>query len=195
MANYTFTNTYHFRTAKDGVKRPSVSVQLNVPEIANLHGSGLLKHLIERTVADYCKAQFIDDGLAIGAHDWLTIEAAWQAAQEASGGFTSCPYSDDDFKAAQAIFSAYLDKVAPKFAPLASKVITNRAAKRQVESCLAKVGVSADTMSKLMARIVETGEMNREVDANVLGALVYCGDRIQAHIDALATATIDADEM
>lgn len=192
----TITNTYHFRTAKDGVKRPSVTAQLNVPEIADIAPtSGLLTNLIERTVADYCKVTYIDKGLAVGAHDWLSIESAWQAAQEASGGFTSCPYSDEDFKAAQAIFSAYLDKVAPKFAPFASKVITNRAAKRQVESCLSKVGVSADTMAKLLARIVETCEAAQGADDNAIGALVYCAERVQAHIDALATATIDADEM
>ena len=192
----TITNTYHFRTAKDGVKRPSVSAQLSVPDLTDIApNSALLAALIERTVADYCKVQFIDKGLAISAHDWLTIEATWQAAQEASGGFTSCPYTDEDFKAAQALFSAYLDKVAPKFAPLASKVIANRAAKRQVESCLSKVGVSADTMTKLLARIVETCEIGKDADDNVLGALVYCAERVQAHIDALATATIDADEM
>lgn len=192
----TINNTYHFRTAKDGIKRPSVTTQLNVPDTSDIApNSGLLATLIERTVADYCKVQFIDKGLAVGAHDWLTIEAAWQAAQEASGGFTSCPYSDEDFKAAQAIFSAHLDKVAPKFAPLASKVIANRAAKRQVESCLSKVGVSSDTMTKLMARIVETCEAAQGADDNAVGALVYCAERVQAHIDALATATIDADEM
>ena len=191
-ATYTVNGKGH---TLPSAKRNSVEASFNVPAIADIAASRMLAAIVERTVQDYVKSNYVDKFEPVGAHDWNTIEAAWIAAQEATGGFSACPCSDDDFKEAQAVFSDYLDKVAPKFSPLASKVIANRCAKRQVESCLSNFGVSELTLNNLLNRIVQAIENTPNASEGVIEALAYCAERVQAHIKALASVSVDSSDM
>lgn len=192
-ATYTVNGKGH---TLPSAKRNSVEASFSVPAVADIADSKMLAAIVERTVQDFVKANYVDKFEPVGLHDWATIEAAWVAAQEASGGFSSCPCSDEDFSEAQAVFSAYLDKVAPKFAPRASKVIANRCAKRQVESTLSAYGVSEVTLNNLLNRIVEcVEEAASEASEGCIEALAYCATRVEFHLKALATVDADTSEM
>jgi hypothetical protein len=191
-ATYTVNGVGH---TLPSAKRNSVEASFTVPDVAEIATSTMLAAIVERTVQDFVKREYIDAFAPVGAHDWATIEAAWLAAQEATGGFSACPCTDEDFKEAQAVFSDYLDKVAPKFSPLASKVIANRCAKRQVESCLANFGVSEITLNNLLNRIVQAIENTPNASEGVVEALAYCAERVQAHIKALATVSVNTSDM
>ena len=179
----------------DAACRKAVEATLTIPELADIpQDSKLLASIIEKYVLSYVKQNYVDKYLAVGAHDWATLEQAFAAAQEATGGFSACPYSDEQFATAQAIFTAYLDKVAPKLGAACVKLVANRAAKRQVQSALAKFGYSEKTLGKLLERFIECIATRDEasVEAKVL---TYCAERIGALIEAERTATVSDDDM
>lgn len=181
--------------ALDAACRKAVEAQLSIPELADIPGnSKLLAAIIEKHVLAYVKQNYVDKYLPVGAHDWATLEAAFAAAQEATSGFSACPFNDDQFATAQAIFTAYLDKVAPKLGAACVKLVANRAAKRQVQSALAKFGYSEKTLSKLLERFIECIATIAE-DSTEAKVLTYCAERIGALIEAERTTTVSDDDM
>ena len=181
--------------ALDAACRKSVEASLSIPELADIpQDSKLLAAIIEKYVLAYVKQNYVDKYAPVGAHDWTTLEAAFIAAQEATGGFSACPYSDEQFATAQAIFTAYLDKVAPKLGAACVKLVANRAAKRQVQSALAKFGYSEKTLTKLLERFIEATATLAE-DSTEAKVLTYCAERISALIEAERTATVDDSDM
>lgn len=187
-------NTKRIHTL-DAACRKAVEAQLSIPELADIpQDSKLLAAIIEKYVLAYVKQNYVDKYLTVGAHDWATLEAAYAIAQEATGGFSACPYSDEQFATAQAIFTAYLDKVAPKLGAACVKLVANRAAKRQVQSALAKFGYSEKTLAKLLERFIECTATLTE-DSTEAKVLTYCAERIATLIEAERTATIDDSDM
>ena len=175
--------------------RKPVEATISVPDLADIPAdSKLLQAIIEERVRAYVKAQYVDKYAPIGAHDWATLEAAYLASQEASGGFSACPYTDEQFTTAQAVFTAYLDKVAPKLGAACVKLIANRAAKRQVQSALSKFGYSEKTLNKLLERIIECASTLNESDTSA-SVLAYCAERVNALIEAEKTASVNDDDM
>lgn len=191
-ATYTVSGVAH---TVPSACRKAVEVQVNVPEPSEIVASPLLAAIVEERVKAFVKANYVDKFLPVGAHDWNTIEAAWQAAQEASGGgFSACPYTDEEFAAAQAVLDAYLVNTAPKLAAKATKLVTGKATKRAVESVLnASFGYSVATLTKLNERLVEactTTDSERNID--VLG---YCAERIEKLISDLQAQAVSDDDM
>jgi hypothetical protein len=196
------TYTVGGKVGKGGVEhklasacRKAIEATITVPEPSEIIASPLLAAIIEERVKAYVKAQFVDKFLPVGAHDWATIEAAWVAAQEATGGggFSACPYDDADFVAAQAVLDAYLGKTAPKLGAKATKLITGKATKRSVEAVLnASFGYSVATLTKLNERIVEAcTATDNERTIEVLG---WCAERIEKLIaDLESQAVTDSD--
>lgn len=187
-------NTKRIHTL-DAACRKAVEAQLSIPELADIpQDSKLLAAIIEKYVLAYVKQNYVDKYLPVGAHDWATLEQAFATAQEATGGFSACPYTDEQFATAQAIFTAYLDKVAPKLGAACVKLVANRAAKRQVQSALAKFGYSEKTLAKLLERFIECTATLTEgsTEAKVL---TYCAERIATLIEAERTATVDDSDM
>lgn len=179
----------------DAACRKAVEATISVPDLADIPvDSKLLQAIIEERVRAYVKAQYVDKYAPIGAHDWATLEQAYLASQEASGGFSACPYTDEQFTTAQAVFTAYLDKVAPKLGAACVKLVANRAAKRQVQSALAKFGYSEKTLTKLLERFIEAIATLAE-DSTESKVLTYCAERIGALIEAERTATVDDSDM
>lgn len=194
-ATADFTDNTKRVHSLDAACRKAVEAQLNIPELADIPSdSKLLAAIIEKHVLAYVKQNYVDKYLPVGAHDWATLESAFIAAQEATGGFSACPYTDEQFNAAQAIFTAYLDKVAPKLGAACIKLVTNRAAKRQVQSALAKFGYSEKTLSKLLERFIEAIATLAE-DSTEAKVLTYCAERIGALIEAERTAIVDDSDM
>ena len=176
----------------DSACRKAVEGTLEVPEPSDIPAnSALLAHLIEQHVRTYVKLNYIDKYQDIGAHDWDTLEAAHAAAIANTGGFTACQFSDEQLTAAQASFTAYLNKVAPKLAAATSKLITGKATKRACQSALAAFGYSEATLSKLLQRIIEAAA-NDEANA---GALAYCAERVEALIKAEQDNALSDDDM
>ena len=179
----------------DAACRKAVEASLTIPDLADIpQDSKLLASIIEKYVLAYVKQNYVDKYLPVGLHDWATLEQAFATAQEATGGFSACPYSDEQFATAQAIFTAYLDKVAPKLGAACVKLVANRAAKRQVQSALAKFGYSEKTLAKLLERFIEC---TATLDEASTGAkvLTYCAERIATLIEAERTATVDDSDM
>lgn len=179
----------------DAACRKAVEATLTIPELADIpQDSKLLASIIEKYVLAYVKQNYVDKYMSVGSHDWATLESAFITAQEATGGFSACPYSDEQFATAQAIFTAYLDKVAPKLGAACVKLVANRAAKRQVQSALARFGYSEKTLAKLLERFIECIATRAEdsVEAKVL---TYCAERIATLIEAERTAIIDDSDM
>ena len=194
-ATADFTDNNKRVHSLDAACRKAVEAQLSIPELADIPSdSKLLAAIIEKHVLAYVKQNYVDKYAPIGAHDWATIEASWLAAQEATGGFSACPYTDEQFATAQAIFTSYLDKVAPKLGAACVKLITNRAAKRQVQSALSKFGYNEKTLNKLLERFIECIATLTEgsTEAKVL---TYCAERIGALIEAERTATVADSDM
>ena len=172
--------------------RKAVEGVLNVPEPADIPAnSALLAHLIEQHVRTYVKLNYVDKYEPIGAHDWDTLEAAHAAAIANTGGFAACPFTDEQLTTAQASFTGYLNKVAPKLAAATSKLITGKATKRACQSALAAFGYSEATLSKLLQRIIEAAA-NDEANA---GALAYCAERVEALIKAEQDNALSDDDM
>lgn len=195
LAQADFQDANKASHSLDAACRKPVEATISVPDLADIaHDSKLLAAIIEEKVRAYVKATYVDKYAPIGAHDWNTIEQAYLAAQEASGGFTACPYSDEQFTTAQAVFTAYLDKVAPKLGAACVKLISNRAAKRQVQSALSKFGYSEKTLGKLLERIIECASTLNEADTSA-GVLAYCAERVNALIEAEKTASVNDDDM
>lgn len=179
----------------DASCRKAVESQLSIPDLADIpQDSKLLASIIEKYVLAYVKQNYVDKYLAVGAHDWATLEQAFAIAQEATGGFSACPYTDEQFATAQAIFTAYLDKVAPKLGAACVKLVANRAAKRQVQSALAKFGYSEKTLAKLLERFIECTATLTE-DSTEAKVLTYCAERIATLIESERTATVSDDDM
>lgn len=179
----------------DAACRKAVEATLTIPELADIPSdSKLLAAIIEKHVLAYVKQNYVDKYLTVGAHDWNTLEQAFATAQEATGGFSACPYSDEQFATAQAIFTSYLDKVAPKLGAACVKLVANRAAKRQVQSALAKFGYSEKTLAKLLERFIECTATLTE-DSTEAKVLTYCAERIATLIEAERTATVDDSDM
>lgn len=179
----------------DAACRKAVEANLRIPELADIpQDSKLLAAIIEKYVLSYVKQNYVDKYQPVGAHDWATLEQAFAIAQEATGGFSACPFSDEQFATAQAIFTAYLDKVAPKLGAACVKLVANRAAKRQVQSALAKFGYSEKTLTKLLERFIEATATLTE-DSTEAKVLTYCAERISALIEAERTATVDDSDM
>ena len=194
-ATADFTDNTKRVHSLDAACRKAVEAQLSIPELADIPSdSKLLAAIIEKYVLSYVKQNYVDKYLTVGAHDWATIETAFAIAQEATGGFSACPYSEEQFATAQAIFTAYLDKVAPKLGAACVKLIANRAAKRQVQSALAKFGYSEKTLTKLLERIIEVTATLDEASTEAK-VLTYCAERIGALIEAEQTATVSDDDM
>lgn len=176
----------------DSACRKAVEGTLNVPEVSEIPAdSALLAHLIEQHVRTYVKLNYIDKYQDIGAHDWDTLEAAHAAAIANTGGFAACPFTDEQLTAAQASFTAYLNKVAPKLAAATSKLVTGKATKRACQSALAAFGYSEATLSKLLQRVIEAAA-NDEANA---GALAYCAERIEQLIKAEQDNALSDDDM
>lgn len=187
-------NTKRIHTL-DAACRKAVEAQLSIPELADIpQDSKLLAAIVEKYVLSYVKQNYVDKYLPVAAHDWATLEAAFITAQEATGGFSACPYSDEQFATAQAIFTSYLDKVAPKLGAACVKLVANRAAKRQVQSALAKFGYSEKTLAKLLERFIEATATLAE-DSTEAKVLTYCAERIATLIEAERTATVSDDDM
>lgn len=187
-------NTKRIHTL-DAACRKAVEAQLSIPDLADIpQDSKLLAAIIEKYVLAYAKQNYVDKYLPVGSHDWATLEQAYAIAQEATGGFSACPYSDEQFATAQAIFTAYLDKVAPKLGAACVKLVANRAAKRQVQSALAKFGYSEKTLAKLLERFIECTATLAE-DSTEAKVLTYCAERIATLIEAERTATVSDDDM
>lgn len=187
-------NTKRIHTL-DAACRKAVEAQLSIPELADIPSdSKLLAAIIEKHVLAYVKQNYVDKYMAVGAHDWATLETAFATAQEATGGFSACPYSEEQFATAQAIFTAYLDKVAPKLGAACVKLVANRAAKRQVQSALAKFGYSEKTLTKLLERFIEAIATLDEASTEAK-VLTYCAERIGALIEAEQTAIVSDDDM
>ena len=194
-AKTDFTDASKASHTLEAACRKPVEASINVPDLADIPSdSKLLQAIIEERVRTYVKAAYVDKYAPIGVHDWATIEQSWLASQEASGGFTACPYTDEQFTTAQAIFTAYLDKVAPKLGAACVKLITNRAAKRQVQSALSKFGYSEKTLGKLLERVIECASNLQDTDVNA-SVLAYCAERINALIEAEKTASVNDDDM
>lgn len=187
-------NTKRIHTL-DAACRKAVEANLTIPELADIpQDSKLLASIIEKYVLAYVKQNYVDKYLAVGAHDWATLEQAFATAQEATGGFSACPYTDEQFATAQAIFTAYLDKVAPKLGAACVKLVANRTAKRQVQSALAKFGYSEKTLAKLLERFIECIATLAE-DSTEAKVLTYCAERIATLIEAERTAIVDDSDM
>jgi len=194
-ATADFTDNSKRVHSLDAACRKAVEASLSIPDINDIPpDSKLLAAIIEKHVLAYVKQNYIDKYLPVGAHDWATLEQAFATAQEATGGFNACPYSDEQFATAQAIFTAYLDKVAPKLGAACVKLVANRAAKRQVQSALAKFGYSEKTLGKLLERFIEAIATLTE-DSTEAKVLTYCAERIGALIEAERTATVSDDDM
>lgn len=179
----------------DAACRKYVEAQLSIPELADIpHDSKLLAAIIEKYVLAYVKQNYVDKYLPVGAHDWATLEQAFATAQEATGGFSACQHTEEQFATAQAIFTAYLDKVAPKLGAACVKLVANRAAKRQVQSALSKFGYSEKTLAKLLERFIECIATCAE-DSTEAKVLTYCAERIATLIEAEQTATVSDDDM
>lgn len=195
LAKADFTATDKSLHSLDSACRKSVQAVVNVPELADIpSNSPLLASLIEKHVLSYVKANFIDKYLTVGAHDWDTLEKAYQASLESTGGFAACPYSDEEFKAVQAVFTAWLDKISPKLAAATAKLITNRAAKRQVQSALADFSYNEKTLTKLLERMIECASTQPE-DSTVSKVLTYCAERVEVLIEAERTSALSEDDM
>ena len=194
-ATADFTDNNKRIHSLDAACRKAVEASLSIPELADIPSdSKLLAAIIEKYVLSYVKQTYVDKYLPVGAHDWATLEAAFIAAQEATGGFSACPFNDEQFATAQAIFTAYLDKVAPKLGAACVKLVANRAAKRQVQSALAKFGYSEKTLGKLLERFIEAIATLDEASTEAK-VLTYCAERIGALIEAEQTAAISDDDM
>ena len=194
-ATADFTDNTKRVHSLDAACRKAVEASLSIPEPTDIPSdSKLLAAIIEKYVLSYVKQTYVDKYLAVGAHDWATLEQAFIAAQEATGGFSACPFNDEQFSAAQAIFTAYLDKVAPKLGAACVKLVANRAAKRQVQSALAKFGYSEKTLTKLLERFIEATATLVE-DSTEAKVLTYCAERIGVLIEAERTATVDDSDM
>lgn len=187
-------NTKRIHTL-DAACRKAVEASLTIPELADIpQDSKLLAAIIEKHVLAYVKQNYVDKYLTVGVHDWPTLEQAFATAQEATGGFSACPYSDEQFATAQAIFTSYLDKVAPKLGAACVKLVANRAAKRQVQSALAKFGYSEKTLAKLLERFIECIATLEEASTEAK-VLTYCAERLATLIEAERTATVDDSDM
>lgn len=187
-------NTKRIHTL-DAACRKAVEASLTIPDITDIPSdSKLLAAIIEKHVSAYVKQNYVDKYLPVGAHDWATLEQAFAIAQEATGGFSACPFSDEQFATAQAIFTSYLDKVAPKLGAACVKLVSNRAAKRQVQSALSKFGYSEKTLAKLLERFIECIATLAE-DSTEAKVLTYCAERIATLIDAEKTAAVSDDDM
>lgn len=194
-ASADFTDNNKRIHTLDAACRKAVEASLTIPDLADIpQDSKLLASIIEKYVLSYVKQNYVDKYQPVGAHDWATLETAFAIAQEATGGFSACPYTDEQFATAQAIFTAYLDKVAPKLGAACVKLVANRAAKRQVQSALAKFGYSEKTLTKLLERFIEAIATLAE-DSTEAKVLTYCAERIGALIEAERTATVDDSDM
>lgn len=194
-ATADFTDNNKRVHSLDAACRKAVEASLSIPELTDIpRDSKLLASIIEKYVLSYVKQNYVDKYQPVGAHDWATLETAFAIAQEATGGFSACPFSDEQFATAQAIFTAYLDKVAPKLGAACVKLVANRAAKRQVQSALAKFGYSEKTLTKLLERFIEAIATRAE-DSTEAKVLTYCAERIGALIEAERTATVDDSDM
>lgn len=194
-ATADFTDNSKRVHSLDAACRKAVEAQLTIPELTDIpQDSKLLAAIIEKHVLAYVKQNYVDKYQPVGAHDWATLEAAFAAAQEATGGFSACPYTDEQFSSAQSVFTAYLDKVAPKLGAACVKLVANRAAKRQVQSALAKFGYSEKTLTKLLERFIECIATLAE-DSTEAKVLTYCAERIGALIEAERTAVVDDSDM
>lgn len=191
QTSYTINGVKH--TIASAKRKAVTAVSINVPSVSDIADSKMLAAIVQDAVRGYVKEQYIDKFLPVGAHDWQAIETAWLAAQESSGGFGACEFNDDDFAQAQALFSAYLDKVAPKFAPHCTKVIANRAAKRQVEGALKAYGYQPNTIEALLNRMVQAIEQGG--NDNAIGALAYCAERTAGHLETSRLADANASDM
>lgn len=191
-------NREAFDLAKDGTtaRRKTVEVNLNIPTVASLAGDDYAQQLIGDAVAEFVKDHYIDKFLPVGDHTWDTVKAAWKESLESKGGFAPCPYSDEDFIAAQACLDAHLDKVAPKLGLQCLSVVKNRCAKAQVQKAVLPWGYSVATLDKLYVRVIEAAEQAAlEGSENTVGALAYCAERIETLKTAIAAESLTEDDM
>lgn len=192
-AEYTDTNGSKHKLAS--ACRKAVEAELTLPDLSAIANSPLLAHIVAEKVRTFAKEQYVDQFLPIGAHDWNTIEAAWLAAQESTGGFSACPFTDEQFATAQRVLDAYLVTVAPKLANASTKLITGKATKKAVEAVTSKgFGYSEQTLSKLSNRVLEAAATVDE-GSDAEKVLAYCSQRVDALVKALAEAQATADDM
>jgi hypothetical protein len=157
-------------TPKFKYKRRSVEVELQLPDelnalvgASNPTRAALITNSIVRVLAEFVKAQYIDNFEPVGAHDLDTIAAVQAASGSRSG--VAFSFSEETFLAAVASLQAFLASALGNAAAASS--VAAAAKLRFARSAITRsIGLySEEVLTKVQARVDQWGLWLEENDA------------------------------
>lgn len=190
--------SYKRKSVEVTIDQPTLTpaTVLTAPELA------LVNELLQATVADFVKTQYVDAYKPVGSHDLATIIAhrLEMASRKPSGASLNVP-STEALALGEKVLSDYLVLVAPKFAPriAASKLITSKATNIAIAKCLGDV--TPLRHANLLTRVGEAIalipdlEMKPEDATSAQAALTYLQARLTAFACDMFAATVGDDDM
>lgn len=175
-----------FETIEDGasVRRKSVTVELDVPEFA-AQLPELARDVIVGYVAQFVKAQYIDNFAAVGSHTWADIEK-YAAERSVGGRRAQFDISEEVLKAAAASIANFVTAgtgkklVGEKFGKAVEQKFSQSAIKRNIGE------VTGELLDKLngwcerwLEHVASVDPDNAEDFADVFSMLVSKIDSIR----------------
>lgn len=135
-------------------KRKPVEVALQVPEAVASMEDTLMKSIVVNYIADYVKANYIDQFLEVGNHDWETIKADAAAGR----GTSRVAISDATLKLTAQSFGQYVaqNTNSDEMGKRIQAVVEGKCTKNSISKYLGTY--SPEVVEKLQSRLDQWGE-------------------------------------